>query len=168
MRKVFHPQLVDLWSQPPLSAQRSRLLDPNRRPENPPGGWNVLHDVAGHTFAATVNSRLETTAELEIVLLRPEAPGALLAQGGDIDNRLKTLLDALTIPRHENAVPDAFVPAEDERPFHCLLEDDALVTALSVRTHRWLNPDAARDSEVVLLVHVATSTRTKRLDNADF
>ena len=48
------------------------------------------------------------------------------------------------------------------------LEDDGLVTGLSVRTHRWLNPDAATQSEVVLMIHVETETSAKTFENLDF
>ena len=38
------------------------------------------------------------TCGLKILFLRKEGPGKLILQGGDIDNRLKTLLDALKMP----------------------------------------------------------------------
>jgi hypothetical protein len=51
-----------------------------------------------------------------ITLLRPEAPGNIVTQGGDIDNRLKTLLDALKVPNLPNALPTGAVPEADESP----------------------------------------------------
>ena len=98
---------------------------------------------------------MDSTAELSLTLLRPEPPGNLLTQGGDIDNRLKTLFDALTMPRHANALPVGAKPEEGEMPFFCLLEDDNLVTSVQVRTEQLLEPEC--DSSVVeLFIFVRT------------
>ena len=90
-------------------------------------------------------------------MLRPEAPGGLVTQGGDIDNRLKTLLDSLTMPRHLNALPKQSQPAADQQPFFCLLEDDNLIAALSVQTEQLLEPVEDK-SEVDLTIRVRPRT----------
>jgi hypothetical protein len=87
IRTQIHPQLVNLWQTPPLDTLAPKVLTPDD-PEH-----NLIFEVGNHTFGCVVSERLYCTAELDITLLRPEPPGALLAQGGDIDNRLKTLLD---------------------------------------------------------------------------
>jgi hypothetical protein len=78
-----------------------------------------------------------------------------VTQGGDIDNRLKTLLDALKIPDSSDALSRGVTLSGDETPFFCLLEDDNLITGINVKTDRLLDPNAGR-SEVVLLIHVRT------------
>lgn len=168
IRVCLHAQLRDLWEHKPLSGMKAKLLDASRSPEVPPGGNNLLFGVGGHQFGCIVSSRLNATAALDITLIRPEAPGSLLAQSGDIDSRLKTLLDALTIPPHPNALPPGFSPTPDQKPFFCLLQDDGLVTSLAVRTHRWLNPDAVSRSEVVLVIPVETEIHTTTFENIDF
>jgi hypothetical protein len=168
IREFLHPQIRDLWEHMPLSHMKEKLLDPKRNPDTPPGGNNLLLDCCGHTFACVVSKRLHTTAKLNITILRPEQPGNILAQSGDIDNRLKTLLDALTIPPHANQLPKSFTPSDDQKPFFCLLQDDALVTEISIRTLRWLNPDAISKAEVVLLINVETDTHLKTFENVDF
>jgi hypothetical protein len=52
-------------------------------------------------------------------------------------------------------LPKGALPAQDEDPFFCLLEDDALVVHLAVRTDRFLEP-VTDANEVVLLVRVTT------------
>jgi len=57
--------------------------------------------------------------------VRRENPGDLIPcdlilQGGNIDNRIKTLLDALRIPNDCNEIDSA--PEEGEDPFFCLLQ----------------------------------------------
>src|SRR6185437_9442927 len=94
-------------------------------------------------------------AELSITFLRPEPPGSLVTQGGDIDNRLKTLFDALRMPKDISELPPGDAPAEGETPFFCLLEDDNLITKIAVNTDRLLKPPP-KPSHVVLLIHVTT------------
>ena len=94
-------------------------------------------------------------ADLQITLLRPESPGSIVTQGGDIDNRLKTLLDSLAVPKAAGLPADE-TPQQDEDPFFCLLEDDNLVTKLSVETDRLLE-QVRSPSEVILLIRVKTS-----------
>jgi hypothetical protein len=88
-------------------------------------------------------------------MLRPEPPGSILTQAGDIDNRLKTLFDALKVPAEPDALPSNDNPKEDEKPFFCLLEDDNLITKISVETDRLLE-QCSGPSEAVLLIHVTT------------
>lgn len=89
-------------------------------------------------------------AKLDITLLWKDAPGNIIGSG-DIDNRLKTLFDALTPPIHVEQIPTE-PPAEDETPFYCLLEDDKLITDVSVRTERLLTD--VDESEVSLFIKV--------------
>jgi len=98
-------------------------------------------------------------AELDILFLRPSEPGALIGHGGDLDNRIKTLLDALRMPNAEE-IPNGAQPSQDEWPFYCLLQDDALVTALSVTTDRLLAPKPTSDVELIIRVSVKITRRS--------
>ena len=155
IREAFRQQLATLWGQKPLS-DRDELLKP---PEGNP--VSALRTVGGITFAPLVTEALSGIAELEIVMLRPGAAGQLLSKGGDIDNRLKTLFDALSVPPHENQVPSTMQPGP--HPFFCLLEDDRLVTAVAVRAEQLLEP--APDGHVDLTVTVTTGATQILLGN---
>jgi hypothetical protein len=150
LRRLFHNQLKELWSQVPLSEFTDLLKPPQKE-----GDLSVLKQVGNFVFAPLVSEKAALVAELDITLLRPEPPGSIIIQSGDIDNRLKTLLDALKVPNHPNALPDNETQREDEKPFFCLLEDDSLITKVSVSTDRLLDP-VQEPSEVVLLIHVKT------------
>ena len=76
---------------------------------------------------------------LDILLLQRHSPGKPI-HAGDIDNRLKTIVDALRIPSERQELPDSATPEPDEDPFFCLLEDDRLITHLSVETDQWFEP----------------------------
>lgn len=138
LRRYFHPQLQALWNQLPLSEIRDEgaPLGVTRGPDVPQ--QTLIHPLGGFRFVPLVSWSLKLIAELHVMLLRPQEPGAILRHAGDIDNRIKTLLDALRMPREAGELPAGAVPRADEDPFHCLLEDDALVTALSISTVRLL------------------------------
>ena len=86
----------------------------------------------------------------------------MITQGGDIDNRIKTLLDALSIPQ-ANQIPSRDVPRDDEDPFHCLLEDDNLITGIRITTDRLLA--CSNDKEVLILMSVDVSCTRATLEN---
>jgi hypothetical protein len=116
---------------------------------------SLISRVGKFRFASLVSAKLSLVAELSISFLRPQAPGSLITHGGDIDNRLKTLLDALRVPKVHNELPPAAIPGADEDPYFCLLDDDNLVSSLSIRTDQLLEP-VATPAEVLLLIHVRT------------
>jgi len=156
LRQRFHSQLKELWTQNPLNEFKQYLLvSSDAKPYHPAeGNLSILHPKSGFIYAPLVSSRIHLIAELDILILRQDEPGKIITQGGDIDNRLKTLLDSLKIP-DANALPENVIPQADEQPFYCLLEDDNLVTRISVRTERLLEETSSR-SEVILLIHVKT------------
>ena len=90
-------------------------------------------------------------AELDVLLLSQEEPGKILTHGGDIDNRLKTLFDALPMPKDASEIPPGDKPGANEAPFYCLLEDDALVKRVAIDTDRLLISQGDQ-SDVQLLV----------------
>jgi hypothetical protein len=81
---------------------------------------------------------------------------------------MKTLFDALTMPRHANALPLGVVPLENEKPyFYCLLEDDNLVTTVSVRTEQLLEP-VPDQSVVDVSIFVRTRVTRPTMGNGTF
>jgi hypothetical protein len=124
---------------------------------------SVVRPFAGFEFACLVNERLKLYAELDILFLRPELPGSIIGTGGDIDNRLKTLFDGLRQPLDANELPKGVAPGQGEKPFHCLLSDDALITKVSVTTDRLLCP-ISKD-EVMLIIHVTLRAVELTFDN---
>lgn len=163
LRRHFHLQLKRLWSQEPLS-ELPDLLKPRPRKDE----YSLLRPLAGFVFVPLVAAEMNVIAEINVVLLRPEAPGGLLTQGGDIDNRLKTLFDALSMPQQANSLPRDVNPEENECPFFfCLLENDNLVTSVAVRTEQLLEPDA--DTTIVdAAIYVRTRTTRQTFGNGNF
>jgi hypothetical protein len=122
-----------LWQEPSLS-QGSAWIENGNSPEN----GHFLTAVSGYEFAGIVHPWQNPYAEIDILMLRPGAPGSIIVDG-DIDNRLKTLFDALSVP-NKYQIPKGWAPTTDERPLHCLLHDDQLITRVNVETAQLLKP----------------------------
>lgn len=89
--------------------------------------------------------------------------GQLVNHGGDLDNRIKTLLDALRKPS-QTELPADDLPTPHELPFYCLLQDDALITTLSVTTDRLLAPAPPNDVELIILVDAHATRKSMSND----
>jgi hypothetical protein len=145
LRRCFHSQLKELVQCKPFEPFR-KLIDANHVRAK-------IIRVGNFNFVPLITEKLQHVAVLRITLLSKGEPGAVITQGGDLDNRLKTLLDALRAPKETKEIPTGDLPRVDEDPFYCLLEDDKLINGLSVINDRLLRP-AANPKDVVLLVHV--------------
>jgi hypothetical protein len=102
-------------------------------------------------FLPLVRESIGLVCALDIVFLR-KGPKGRVYQGGDLDNRIKTLLDALRLPTEQEAAQDPNTANPQANPIHCLLEDDDRVTGLSVRTGQLLTRLGADESEVRLII----------------
>jgi hypothetical protein len=106
-----------------------------------------------------VTRKSEFTIDVKVHFYRREDPGSIL-HGGDLDNRIKTLFDALRMPHSPDEITDA--PADGEsRRLYCLLEDDSLITSVAVEAHRLWQPasEGRGDTDVRLAVHVDIGSR---------
>jgi hypothetical protein len=154
IRRHLHPQLKRLWTQPPLNESTNLLAFPAQ-----PGNISVVEPRGSVQFVPLVTRRLDLYAELNVLFLRPQPRGQLITDSGDIDNRLKTLLDALRIPRTAQENPANDESASDENPLYCLLQDDSLVTKISVETDQLLATSDPAHVKAIIQV-VVKKTRT--------
>jgi len=162
LRRHFHKQLKELWKLPQLSEFRDSLIVPE---PDAVETRTLLRRVGQYHFAPLIGSYFHLVASLELVMLRAEPEGRIFVRSGDIDNRLKTLLDALKVPNDEAALPDNVSPSSAESPFFCLLEDDSLVTNVDIQTAHWLEPEVQDSDEVVLLLRIRTKPTRVTLGN---
>lgn len=143
IRRHFHRQLAELWRHEPLSNY----------PEYSRPGTPLHSRIEGHDFVALVHDYFRFRADLDILLLREAEPGGVLSKA-DMDNQLKTLFDALTLPQQKQQVPSGWKPEKGESPLYCLLEDDRHIVRLRMETERWLAPPAAGHVRLFVRVHV--------------
>jgi len=111
------------------------------------------HRAHGYRFVPLVRKEWRLLCNLEIMFLRHDPPGSVVS-AGDLDNRVKTIVDTLTMPASPNQLSGHDTPAPDEDPFFCLLEDDQLVSGLTVTTDRLLVPPSGPRDEDNRRVHV--------------
>src|SRR6266480_3708288 len=88
IRLQVRDQLKTLWSGFPFDKFHDRHFD----------DADSKRLVGTVTYLPLVRKSAHLIAELDILLLRNEVPGRIIIGGGDIDNRLKTLFDALRCP----------------------------------------------------------------------
>ena len=188
IRKHLAPQLEELWRiATPLCELRknpyfsivpgtvwmeihhsAEHLYPSPQDEtnaDPSRFINLIEPIrrGSRSFFPLVRDSLALKCFLKITFLRREEPGRVY-QGGDLDNRLKTLFDALAAPNVDQLVADATV----DDPIYCLLEDDALICGFSIETHRLLaRPNASRH-DVHLVIEVDTRVTLPRSYNHRF
>jgi hypothetical protein len=153
IRETLHPQMRRLWQLDPLVGCESYV----EYPQTKKADICLLETVGDFVFAPLISDKLALTAQVTITMLRPERPGQVIQQSGDIDNRLKTLFDALSVPPHLEHLPKGYLPTPDQVPLFCLLQDDRLISSVAVHTERLLTHDeAVHKSHVVLLIQVKT------------
>lgn len=194
IRREIHRQLKELWRvHPALKWQTARGVQVQKVSSDMAGGlyvgqevWRIggSYDPAaptwveyvanqyvrnGYRFVPMVRKDYGSTCSLAVLFLRRDAPGALIGHGGDLDNRLKVLLDGLRMPENESEIGNE-KPGVDEDPFYCLLEDDALITDVSITTDRLLIPTQSDEngSDVELVIHVKTSITDPLAPLADY
>jgi hypothetical protein len=124
--------------------------------------------VGGFRFVPLVHRAHKLACGIDVTFLRRERPGAIV-QGGDLDNRLKTLFDALRMP-HDKSELKGDEPSQPDQRVFCLLEDDSLITQVAVRTHQLLEPLTAEcdQSHVDLLMHVVIQSTYPMIGNLGF
>ena len=169
IRRQIHQQLRELWHRHVFLSRYAEPVLVTKEGESesaPIPRFDFLarnYTKFGYRFVPLINNEWGLACSLDIVFLRRDDVGNLVVDGGDIDNRIKVLFDALRVPQYNQEI-ESFPPAEDEDPFFCLLEDDRLITDVKVTTDRLLVPTAVNEKikDVHLLIHV----KTKVLDTS--
>ncbi len=92
--------------------------------------WNR----AGQGFVPLVTEEMGLRCKLDVLFLRPEEK-AFVMEGGDLDNRLKTLFDALRMPKNAQEMGGS---QPNPEPIYCLLEDDRLISEVRVNADHLL------------------------------
>ncbi len=173
IRDQLHPQLEYLWEShsslkrlrraaivkqggspyyavrdTPFVTERDIVNYPARDDEIDLCGSIIEND---RSYIPLVRTSLDLNCYLNILFLRHEDPGALVLQGGDLDNRIKTLFDALRKPDAEIA---AKYP-QHYNPLYCLMESDTLISGFDVDTDRLLVPPSnGRKNDACLVIEV--------------
>lgn len=176
IRKQIHPQLRRLWEVNPYlaSAGLPPLPGPGRvfgRPleKDSIPGLSARFSLNSYNFVPLITLGSGVMCSVDVLFLRSDPPGGVL-KSGDIDNRLKTLFDALTMPHNVGQLGKYLNPEDDERPFFCLLEDDALIAQANVETDTLLQPIGKdqNGSDARVIITIKTSVHDVHGANIGF
>jgi hypothetical protein len=139
-----------------MRGNRVELIDP---PAQPVQGMGTVwgHDffrvpLSGVDFIPLLTRKNYRVAELALLLWRRSEPGNILQPDGDIDNRLKTLFDALRMPHSVDEIDSGSLFKEGR--CYCLLEDDSLITKLTVSTHKTYRPPPSELTDTEASIYV--------------
>jgi hypothetical protein len=118
------------------------------------------YERSGQRFIPLLTEQGGMYCTLDILFLRPEEPHMLL-KGGDLDNRIKTLFDALRLPKDLEEMGGKRGNPSDP-PVFCLLEDDKLISELHVTCDQLLllpDTQTVKPNDVFLVVKVTFTPR---------
>lgn len=182
IRRYFHKQLVRLWEvKQPLKGRAEfhyRHSDAQTGVTVDKTGIDLVTDrfsLGGQKFIPIVQKEWSLSCSLDILLLRRDH--FPLINSGDLDNRVKTLLDALRIPTVGEYCQG------DENPLYCLLENDNLVSELKVTADLLMCPpeqivhspnvniygeQTVKDIHALALIHVMIKPTHVAAGNLDF
>jgi hypothetical protein len=133
LRRAFHPQ---------IHVQLAPRLGPD-------GAKRATTEVDGHAFVSAAHPDLGTVVELDVLLLTAPSRSRI----GDLDNRLKALVDGLTRPANGQQMQDFRVPDEGG-PTFCLMDDDRLVRQLRVDYRPWHERTGSPGEALVIVTAV--------------
>lgn len=178
IRKVFNPQLRQLWLTNPNLRDYALGLGGRSQSRYGYGGAEEASDdecfqngvskmaenypLNGFQFLPLISEEDCVRCKLEILFLRPEANGMLI-RGGDIDGRIKTIFDALRMPQVGEIEKDQ-APESGETPFFVLLKDDSLISEVKVTTDELLllpGTTVRLANEVFMQIHVMLQVKRR-------
>jgi hypothetical protein len=193
IRKAFDPQLRDLWNSHPalreieqngryfpkhgLALRQAHHDHPAENAmitqikslirEGDPSIIDLCEPIEKHDawFRPLVRDSFALHCGLKIVFLRKEPPGRIY-QARDLDGRMKTLIDSLTMPQHAEQVLEKI--GTKEAPLYCLLEEDSLVSGLNVESERLLTDQSLPQDYVKLTIEVDVRVRQPAIYNYGF
>jgi hypothetical protein len=146
IRRYLHRQMANLWRTAPVlrmaaGKTEGTVLNINTLQGTMSLNIGALIDIyerGGKHFVPLVCEENSITCSLDILLLRRDLGTVLVS--GDLDGRIKTLIDALTVPN--KGIKKEDLADIDEDPMYCLMSDDKLISEVRVTAdHLFADPE---------------------------
>ena len=163
IRMQFHPQLKKLVEHSPWNNLTQYMVP------NPTKSPITTRHVGGIDWNPIITPNLKLIAELDIQMLHPEIVGV---PRSDIDNRVKTIMDGLRCPQNEHEIGSN--TPNNIGPIYTLLDDDHLITKLSVNTSHLLdagifaNHAQCTPDSIFMMIDVNVRVAEGTLENLPF
>ncbi|MCQ2574732.1 MAG: hypothetical protein MJ156_01330 [Alphaproteobacteria bacterium] len=163
IRMQFHPQLKKLVQLQPWN-NLTKYMMPNAT-KSP----ITTRHIGGIDWNPIITPNLKMIAELDVLLMHPEIVGV---PRSDIDNRIKTIMDGLRCPQNEHEIGEN--TPHDIGPIYTLLDDDHLVTKITVNTSHLLSENIFPENiphspdSVFILIDVNVRVTEGTLENLPF
>lgn len=138
IRKRFHPQLKNWWEANKFLRESPPLVT-DRKGSTWKDHLANSYALNGYNFVPLVEPSIYLVCSLHILFLRVGGPGEVI-DNGDLDNKIKTVIDGLTMPISAGQLGPYSAPDADEVPFFVLLQNDKLISHLAVETDTLLEP----------------------------
>ncbi len=162
LRMQFHPQLKKLIGHSPWTHLGKYMM-----PNATKSPITTKH-IGGIDWNPIITPNLKLLAEIDILLMHPEIIGV---PRSDIDNRTKTILDGLRCPQNAHEIGEN--TPKNIGPIYTLLDDDHLVTKLTVNTSHLLGTEMFKDTgrsddTVFIMLDVNVRVAEGNLENLPF
>ncbi|MGV8831687.1 MAG: hypothetical protein ACOH2N_06910 [Devosia sp.] len=133
MRRSFSTQLQKVWGKEPFG-----ILKKWEDSEFAAGAPKFTRSNGDQTFVPIYGRDVGVGVDLDITLLTGMPQQKAILSAGDLDNRIKRVVDALRVPKgHGEMAKD--LPSGGR--WYCLLEDDNAVLSISTRLGAYLGSD---------------------------
>jgi hypothetical protein len=135
--------------------------------DGPPSDFFYV-EVHGYRFVPLVTRSHALVADIEVHLGTRGKPGEII-HGGDLDNRLKNVFDALRMPQHGDEL-GRHPRGDGQERVYCLLEDDSLIARVEIITYQLFGPPKPGYdlTDVHLGMDVYVESGAPRLGNITF
>jgi hypothetical protein len=143
IRQEFHRQLNKIWGRDQLA-----ILEEWRDNKFSAGAPDFRKQFGNITYLPIASEEIHARVRLTLTLYKGIREDHPAYSHGDIDNRAKSIIDALCVPVQQSRIPNC-APLRDTI---CLMSDDSLVDTLTVETASLL---AENDPTITLAVVVA-------------
>lgn len=140
LRRSFHDQLLKL-----RSTEQFEYVQKCSDPQSPDGYIGI--DIGDSRYIPFVTSKMRTRCSLYVRVLRGIRQYNPVLGNVDLDNRIKTLIDALRSPQQIGELKDS-----DKTVSLVLLQDDSLIDGITVKSDHYLAED---DESVVFAIVTA-------------
>ncbi len=130
MRKEFHSQLIKLWGRQPFDVLKE---------------WNetdFAKTIYGQKFIPLYGRKVGIGVSLDIKLLTGMPIQKSILEAGDLDNRIKRIIDGLRAPAQKGEL----LTSREQATWHCLMDDDNAVINLNASMGTFLASDDPSES----------------------